>query len=126
MVSEPDPHPRRSVEQLGVGAVDQTPSPRTWVRDALDGPATVVLDAVGSNDGARDGLPGADVEAPVFLVGIANLLLDPSVYVSTKQRSLLGSFCYSFAGGGADHHNPIGSHGIEGQFATPMSCYPGY
>jgi len=64
----------------------------------VDGPATLVLDAVGSDQSVGDSLSCAAPGARIVLVGMAALRLGvPAYAVSTEERSLIGSFCYTAA-----------------------------
>lgn len=99
-VSEPDAYRRELVSRLGAvpldpsaGAVRTLPG---HVADALGGPATLVLDAVGSTASLRDALECAVLGGRVVLVGMAAPRPELAAYaISTEERSLIGSFCYS-------------------------------
>jgi threonine dehydrogenase-like Zn-dependent dehydrogenase len=96
VVTEPDPHRRDLVESLGVAAVDPSDAAGDAVRAELDGPATVVLDAVGSTRSVADAVRWTSFGARIVLVGMGSPRIDlPAYAVSTEERTLLGSFCYS-------------------------------
>lgn len=66
------------------------------VTKALGGPATLVLDAVGVSASVRDAVACSTWGATVVLVGMgAPDLAVPAYGISTQERSLVGSFCYS-------------------------------
>jgi threonine dehydrogenase-like Zn-dependent dehydrogenase len=66
------------------------------VRDALGGPPTVIVDAVGSSASLDSAFSAAALGSTIVLVGMgeANLALR-GYEISTKERSIVGSFCYS-------------------------------
>lgn len=95
LVSEPDAHRRRLCEQLG--AASCTPDE---VADAIDaqfgGGPGLVVDAVGVAATLQTAFAVAPLGATVVLVGMGEPTLELSAFeVSTKERSLVGSFCYS-------------------------------
>lgn len=66
------------------------------VAAALGGEATLVLDAVGLSASVRDAVACSGLGATVVLVGMGSPELEVQAYaVSTQERSLVGSFCYS-------------------------------
>lgn len=96
VVSEPAAHRRRLLQDLGVETVDPGAAdlPVT-VAAALDGPATLVLDAVGTSASLADGANCSDWGARVVLVGMHSPQIDLGAYAwSTQERTLIGSFCY--------------------------------
>ena len=98
VVTEPDPHRRALAGSLGVPAVDPTATGGDDVREALRGPATLVLDAVGSTGSYADAVRYTSFGARVVLVGMNSPRIDlPAYSVSTEERTLIGSFCYSAA-----------------------------
>lgn len=97
VATEPDPHRRQLVASLGVTAVDPAADGDAVV-EALGGPATLVLDAVGSTRSIADAVRFSSFGARVVLVGMGAPQIDlPAYSVSTEERTLIGSFCYSAA-----------------------------
>jgi threonine dehydrogenase-like Zn-dependent dehydrogenase len=97
VATEPDGHRRELVGSLGVAAVDPT-ADGDAVLEALGGPATLVLDAVGSTRSIADAMRFSSFGARVVLVGMGSPQIDlPAYSVSTEERTLIGSFCYSAA-----------------------------
>lgn len=89
-VSEPQPERRRLLATLGIEAVppDQLDSTRPG--------ATVVLDAVGSSGSLADALARCQGGGRVVLVGMHQPQVEVAAYaVSTEERTLIGSFCYT-------------------------------
>lgn len=96
VVTEPDAYRRALAGSLGVPAVG--PKATGDVREALRGPATLVLDAVGSTGSYADAVRYTSFGARVVLVGMNSPRIDlPAYSVSTEERTLIGSFCYSAA-----------------------------
>ncbi len=99
-VSEPAPHRRELNARLGAAVVDPsaTDDVAAAVRTALDGEPTLVVDAVGSPRTLATAFACAPIGTTVVLVGMAVPTLDVAAYeISTKERSVVGSFCYSAA-----------------------------
>jgi threonine dehydrogenase-like Zn-dependent dehydrogenase len=99
VVSEPS-DPRRSlVHKIGFDCVDPTSGDLpAAVAAALGGPATLVLDAVGSSRSLADAAAASSYGARIVLVGMNAPKVEVAAYsVSTEERSLIGSFCYSAA-----------------------------
>ncbi|MBL1118204.1 alcohol dehydrogenase catalytic domain-containing protein [Streptomyces sp. 110] len=96
VVSEPHPERRGILARLGLTAVDPAAGDLTeLVRDALGRP-TLTLDAVGATSTLADALAVTDLGSRVVLVGMHAPRVDlPAYAVSTEERSLIGSFCYS-------------------------------
>lgn len=97
-VSEPSDYRRHVNERLGASAVDPTSAAAlpTAVASALGGPPDVVIDAVGSSQTVGDALACAPLGAPIVLVGMSTPTLSlPAYEISTSERSVVGSFCYS-------------------------------
>jgi threonine dehydrogenase-like Zn-dependent dehydrogenase len=93
-VSEPNPHRRALAESLGAAAAD--PTADGFVTDALGGRATLVLDAVGSTASIEAAAAASGFGARIVLVGMNAPRIDlPAYAVSTEERTLVGSFCYS-------------------------------
>lgn len=94
VVSEPNPHRRALAGSLGAVAVD--PGSDGAVTDALGGRATLVLDAVGSTASIEAAAASSGFGARIVLVGMNAPRIDlPAYAVSTEERTLIGSFCYS-------------------------------
>ncbi|GIJ57435.1 zinc-dependent alcohol dehydrogenase [Virgisporangium aurantiacum] len=88
-VSEPSASRRALVDRLGFAAVEP------GALADLD-PVTVVLDAVGSTASLRDGLAASTLGARIVLVGMNAPQVSLSAYeISTQERSIVGSFCYT-------------------------------
>lgn len=96
-MSEPDPARRTRAEALGLPCLDPLAGDLAdRVPAALDGTATVVVDAVGSTASLRDALTSSLLGGRVVLVGMNQPDLElPAYRVSTDERSIIGSFCYS-------------------------------
>lgn len=97
LVSEPNA--RRRELTAGLGAATADPSAEdlaeACTRD-LGGAPDVVLDAVGGTRTLGDALTVSDLGARVVLVGMHEPRVDlPAYAISTEERSLVGSFCYS-------------------------------
>lgn len=99
VVSEPSPHRRELNARLGAAVVDPgTEDVPAAVRAALGGEPTLVVDAVGSSRTLATAFACAPIDATVVLVGMGAPALDVAAYeISTKERSVVGSFCYSAA-----------------------------
>jgi threonine dehydrogenase-like Zn-dependent dehydrogenase len=99
-VSEPAPHRRELTARLGAAVVDPTAINdfAAAVHTALDGEPTLIVDAVGSPQTLAAAFACAPIGTTVVLVGMAVPTLDVASYeISTKERSVVGSFCYSAA-----------------------------
>ena len=95
VVTEPDEHRRALTVTLGAEAIDPG-GPGDAVTTALGGTATLVLDAVGSTRSFEDAVRFTSFGARVVLVGMNSPRIDlPAYAVSTEERSLVGSFCFS-------------------------------
>lgn len=95
VVTEPNEHRRALAGSLGAVALDPT-NGADAVTDALGGAATLVLDAVGSTRSFEDAVRFTRFGARVVLVGMNSPRIDlPAYAVSTEERSLVGSFCFS-------------------------------
>lgn len=97
VVSEPNPARRRLNEALGAVTMDLLTAGRIpAVAEALGGPPTIVVDAVGSTASIDSAFAAASSGSPIVLVGMGEADLALRAYeVSTKERSIVGSFCYS-------------------------------
>ena len=97
VVSEPTAARRRLNEALGAVTLDViTTELVPSVNDALGGPPTVIVDAVGSSASLDSAFSAAALGSTIVLVGMgeANLALR-GYEISTKERSIVGSFTYS-------------------------------
>ncbi|GIL28705.1 zinc-dependent alcohol dehydrogenase [Actinocatenispora comari] len=91
VVTEPDPGRRALVDALGVATVEPGRA-----ADALSAPASVAIDAVGVDATMAEALAATEPGARIVLVGMGAPRLDLAAYpVSTGERSLIGSFCYT-------------------------------
>lgn len=91
VVTEPDPGRRALVEAFGVSAVRPG-----GALAALGAPASVAIDAVGVDATMAEALAATEPGARVVLVGMGAPRLDLAAYpVSTGERTLIGSFCYT-------------------------------
>lgn len=99
LVSEPNPGRRHLCAGLGAQVLDPADGPvPEQVRDVLDGPATVAVDAVGVSATMADALAATTLGARVVLVGMGSPRLDLAAYaVSTEERTLIGTFSYPAA-----------------------------
>ncbi|WP_181766594.1 zinc-dependent alcohol dehydrogenase [Streptomyces albidus (ex Kaewkla and Franco 2022)] len=97
VVSEPHPGRRALLSRLGLRAVDPAAGELDGlVRDMLGGRPTVTMDAVGTEGTVGDALALTELGGRVVLVGMHAPRLELSAYaVSTQERALIGSFCYS-------------------------------
>lgn len=96
-VSEPVPRRRALVEEFGAVALDPNENdlPGQATR-ALGKAPTLVVDAVGLSATVRDAFQTCAPAGRVVLVGMgAHSLEVPAYAVSTEERTLIGSFCYS-------------------------------
>jgi threonine dehydrogenase-like Zn-dependent dehydrogenase len=96
-VTEPNADRRALLGHLGVPALDPaTAAVADAVPESLGGPATVVLDAVGSSTSLGDALACSTFGATVVLVGMGSPEVTlPAYALSTEERTLVGSFCYT-------------------------------
>ncbi|OZM79888.1 zinc-binding dehydrogenase [Pseudonocardia sp. MH-G8] len=100
VVSEPAAQRRELNARLGAATVDPTGTDDVpaAVRTALDGDPTLVVDAVGSARTLETAFAAAPIGTTVVLVGMGAPTLELAAYeISTKERSIVGSFCYSAA-----------------------------
>lgn len=104
VVSEPDPGRRELCRALGAvpvppgsdAADESTVELAGRVSEVFGGPATLALDAVGVDATIADCLACTGYGANVVLVGMQSPALSvPAFAVSTGERALIGSFCYS-------------------------------
>ncbi|MGI8870010.1 MAG: zinc-dependent alcohol dehydrogenase [Mycobacteriales bacterium] len=98
IVSEPNPQRRALLTDIGARALAPAQDLAGAVRAALGGKADVVIDAVGINRTIADALTASKSGARIVLVGMGSPELSVAAYaVSTEERSIIGSFCYSAA-----------------------------
>jgi threonine dehydrogenase-like Zn-dependent dehydrogenase len=99
VVTEPDPHRRALAGSLGAVGVDPgSDDADAAVAEALGGAATLVLDAVGSTSSFESAVRFTGFGSRVVLVGMNSPRIDlPAYAVSTEERTLIGSFCFSAA-----------------------------
>lgn len=97
VVSEPVASRRQLLQSLGMATVDPSSGKlSTIVGDALGGSPTVVIDAVGHSATLTDALTVSTLGARVVLVGMHTPLAEiPAYAISTEERTLIGSFCYT-------------------------------
>lgn len=122
VVSEPDAHRRELAASLGAVGVDPTDGDlATTVEQALGARPSLVIDAVGTSRTLEDAFRCTGFGARVVLVGMGAPQVELRAYaLSTEERTLIGSFCYSaqefrdtaaWAAGAADELRPL----IEGR-----------
>ncbi|MGH8867734.1 MAG: zinc-dependent alcohol dehydrogenase [Actinomycetes bacterium] len=99
VVSEPDANRRALCATLGADTLDPSAASGDLagaVAGVLGGPASLVVDAVGSSGSLADSLAASATGATVVLVGMHVPRVEiPAYAVSTGERALVGSFCYS-------------------------------
>lgn len=97
VVSEPHPGRRALLAGLGIRAVDPGAGELdALVRESLGDRPTMTLDAVGTGATVDDALAVTALGGRVVLVGMHAPRLELSAYaVSTQERALIGSFCYT-------------------------------
>lgn len=97
VVSEPVAGRRQLCGQLGATTIDPAEGPASErVLEILDGPAHVAVDAVGVDATLADSLHSVGPQGTVVLVGMGTPKVSiPAFAISTGQRHLVGSFCYS-------------------------------
>lgn len=96
-VSEPNPARRAAAASLGAVPVDPGEGALgEQVRSALDGPASLVVDAAGTSASLASAFEASGFGARIVLVGMNAPRVELSAYaISTEERSLIGSFSYS-------------------------------
>jgi threonine dehydrogenase-like Zn-dependent dehydrogenase len=97
MVSEPNPRRRELAGSLGAVPVDpQSCDLRSELQRAFGGPATLVLDAVGSTASMQVAIDCTAFGTRIVLLGMNTPRLElPAYAISTEERTVLGSFCYT-------------------------------
>ncbi len=96
-VSDPNTSRRELCGSLGASTLDPASGdlPEA-VAQALGGPATLVIDAVGIQASLTDAMSASSMGARIVLVGMGSPRLEvPAYAVSTEERTIIGSFCYS-------------------------------
>lgn len=95
LISEPEAVRRGLLESLGF-AVTSPDGLTAAVADTLGGRATLVVDAVGVRPSIADAFAHSVRGARVVLVGMGSVELPIAPYgISTGERTLIGSYCYS-------------------------------
>ncbi len=95
-VSEPVLRRRVLVTALGATAID--PGSDEGARDLAELNPTLVIDAVGVNGTLSTALEVAGFGARIVLVGMGSPRIELGAYgISTQERSVIGSFCYTAA-----------------------------
>lgn len=97
VVSEPDAARRALCERIGAATVDPTAAGMAErVADLFGGLAALAIDAVGASGSVEDALTCTAPGSTVVLVGMNAPRLEVAAYaLSTAERSLVGSFCYT-------------------------------
>lgn len=97
VVSEPVASRRELCQGLGATTIDPAAGDTgAQVHQVLAGPPTVAVDAVGVDATVADCLQTVALQGTVVLLGMATPQVTiPAFAVSTGQRHLVGSFCYS-------------------------------
>jgi threonine dehydrogenase-like Zn-dependent dehydrogenase len=99
LVAELDAARRDLVARLGFDTVDPAGQSTDGIVGVLGGPATVVVDAVGTSRSLRTALDAAALGARIVLVGMGAPSVEiPAYAVSTGERAILGSFSYGASG----------------------------
>jgi threonine dehydrogenase-like Zn-dependent dehydrogenase len=96
-VSDLNPTRRALCAELGAAVIDPSAKPlEESIVDALGAKATLVIDAVGATTTLADAMRASAFGARVVLVGMAGPSVELAAYaISTEERTLIGSFCYS-------------------------------
>lgn len=98
VVSETDARRRELIERIGASTVDPagpTDLPAA-VAEALGGAPRLVVDAVGITATLTSAFACAALTSTIVLVGMGSPDLNLAAFeISTKERSVVGSFCYS-------------------------------
>jgi threonine dehydrogenase-like Zn-dependent dehydrogenase len=96
IISEPKPARRTLLERLGFSPVIDPGQDSAALIEAAEGEVTVVLDAVGSTGSLRAATQVSGTQSRIVLVGMQAPKLELDAYaISTAERQLIGSFCYS-------------------------------
>ncbi|BAK33346.1 zinc-containing alcohol dehydrogenase [Microlunatus phosphovorus NM-1] len=96
-VSDISPSRRALCARLGANVIDPIESDlATATAEALGGPATLVVDAVGISRTLEDAFAASGLGARIVLVGMGAPRVElPAYAVSTEERTLVGSFTYT-------------------------------
>ena len=95
LVSEPSEARRNLLSSWGF-AVTTPEFLASVVDEVLGAPPTVVIDAVGITPSLQAALEVSDHHARISIVGMGSAKLDVDSYaISTGERSVMGSYCYS-------------------------------
>jgi len=96
-VLEVDPARRDLCSRLGAISINPSIAPvPDQVRDIFGSAADSAIDAVGNSASMNDALNSIAFGGVVTLVGMASPELNlPSYRISTEEREMVGSFCYS-------------------------------
>src|SRR5664280_1289834 len=96
-VSDINPTRRALCAELGAAVIDPSAKPlEESIVDALGAKATLVIDAVGATSTLADAMRASAFGARVVLVGMAGPSVELAAFaISTEERTLIGSFCYS-------------------------------
>jgi threonine dehydrogenase-like Zn-dependent dehydrogenase len=98
VVSEPSKHRRTLCSKLGAEVVDpmSVDDVSAAVLGQLGGRPTAVLDAVGTVSSLSTAFDCAPLMSTIVLVGMGQQVLElPAFELSTKERAIVGSFCYT-------------------------------
>lgn len=94
-VVEPNPYRAEIVRRLGFAVVEPEMSDED-IAKVCGGTPNVVIDAVGSTETVSRALSLSRIHGAVVLVGMASPSVTiPSYLLSTRERVLRGSYCYS-------------------------------
>lgn len=100
IVSEPHPDRRELLERLGASTVDPGSSNKTLADSVIETfgvSAAVGFDAVGISDTLNACLEAVELGGTLCLVGMGSPRLEVDAFaISTAERSVIGSFTYSF------------------------------
>lgn len=96
-VSDINPTRRALCAELGAAVIDPSAKPlEESIVDALGAKATLVIDAVGATATLADAMKASAFGARLVLVGMAAPSVELAAFaISTEERTLIGSFCYS-------------------------------
>jgi threonine dehydrogenase-like Zn-dependent dehydrogenase len=109
-ILEPDERRQQLLRELGFEAVMHPEADQADAIGMLGGPATMVIDAVGSTESLRSATTLSAVQARIVLVGMHSPAVELQAYsISTEERELIGSFSYS-AGEFAETAGWLGQH----------------
>lgn len=97
VVSDPVASRREVLRSSGFASADPTTGDlAAEVADTLGGPPSAVIDAVGHSATLTQALRVSTLGARVVLVGMHTPMVEiPAYAVSTEERTVIGSFCYT-------------------------------